>query len=145
MASDSRSSSRTTGLWISLLVILALLSFLAMRRSMGKAMSMREGTTASASTAPIKVGDTGKFVLEVKAVEAGANIAGNTLEKQTDTVYRRTGNTIKIAFDAATPVVMGKAADIHEGAIVHITAKMGADAALHAGQIVILTGYVEVK
>ena len=144
MPSASLNSSRTTRLWIFLLVILALLSFLAMRRSLGKAMTMRAETTG-ASPAQLKVGDQAKFVLEVKAVAPATSVEGDTLEKQTETVYRRTGNTIKIAYDAATPVVMGKASDVREGAVVHITAKMANDHVLHAEQIVVLTGYVQVR
>jgi len=125
-------------------VILALLSFLAMRRSLGKAMTMRAETTG-ASMAQLKVGDQAKFVLEVKAVAPAASVEGDTLEKQTETVYRRTGNTIKIAYDAATPVVMGKASDVREGAVVHITARIANDHVLHAEQIVVLTGYVQVQ
>ena len=145
MASDSRNSSPTTRLWIFLVVILALLSFLAMRRSMVRGMSMRAGITAHAAGSAISVGDTAKFVLEVKAVEPGVSVTGNSLEKQTETVYRRTATSAKIAFDAATPIVMGKASDIHEGAVVHVTAKMGTDRVLRAEQVVVLTGYVEVK
>ena len=144
MPSASLNSSRTTRLWIFLLVILALLSFLAMRRSLGKAMTMRAETTG-ASMAQLKVGDQAKFVLEVKAVAPAASVEGDTLEKQTETVYRRTGNTIKIAYDAATPVVMGKASDVREGAVVHITARIANDHVLHAEQIVVLTGYVQVQ
>jgi hypothetical protein len=108
-------------------------------------MNMRAETTASAPTAQMKVGDSAKFVVEVKAVEPGASLAGNTLEKQSETVYRRTRVTIKITLDAATPIVMGKASDIREGAVVHITAKMGNDRVLGAEQIVVLTGYVQVQ
>ena len=108
-------------------------------------MRMSVETTASASAPQTKVGDTAKFVLEVKALEPGASIKGDTLEKQTETVYRRTGNTTKVAFDTSTAIVMGKTADVHEGAIVHVTAKMGADHLFHAVQIVILTGYVKVQ
>ncbi len=144
MTAASLNSSRTTRIWMVLLVALALLSFLAMRRSMGKAMNMKSETTAGGSLSRLKPGDEAKVVLEVTAVSA-ASVKGTVLEKQSETVYRRTGNTVKIAFDTATPVVMGKASDIHEGAVVHITAKMGNDHVLRAGQIVVLTGYVTVK
>ncbi len=40
---------------------------------------------------------------------------------------------------------MGKNSDLHEGTIVHVTAKMGDDRKLHASQIVVLTGYVKVS
>ena len=145
MAPDSLNSSRKTQLWIFALVILAVLSFLAMRRSMVRGMNMSVATTASASTGETNVGAITKLVMEVKAVDPNATASGNALEKQTEAVYRRTGATVTVNFDAATPIVMGKTSDVHAGAVVHITAKMGADRLLHAEQIVILTGYVEVK
>src|SRR5271154_2967770 len=144
MTSSSSNSSRTTRIWIILLTALALLSFLAVRRSVGKAMGMRAETTAGTSPAELKVGDEAKVVLEVTSVAPAASLEGNVLEKQTETEYRRTGNTVKVAFDATTPVVMGKASDLRQGAVVHVTAKMGSDHMLHASQIVVLTGYVKV-
>lgn len=144
-SNDSRTNSRTTQLWIVALVGLALLSVLAMWRGMGKAMQMKAETTAAAAIPQLKAGDEAKIVLEVTGVAAAASVEGNVLEKQTETVYRRTGKTAKIAFDAATPVVMGKTPDVHPGAVVHVTAKVGDDHALHAEQIVILTGYVKVE
>jgi hypothetical protein len=145
MASTSSNSSRTTRIWIVALVALALLSFLAMRRSMGKALQMKAEITVNAAPAQLKPGDEAKVVLEVTAAAPAASIEGNLLQKQTETVYQRTGSTMKVAFDAATPVVMGKATDVHAGAVVHVTAKMGNDRVLHASQIVVLTGYVKVQ
>jgi len=40
---------------------------------------------------------------------------------------------------------MGKAEDVRAGAVVHVTGKMAADRSVQATQIVILTGYVQVK
>jgi hypothetical protein len=127
-----------------LLVALALLSFFAMRRSFSKAMGMKAETTVGAAS-QLRPGDEMKAVLQLTRVTAAAGVEGNVLEKQTETVYRRTGNTLKISFDAATPVVMGKLTDVHEGGVIHVTAKMANDHLLHATQIVILTGYVKVQ
>jgi hypothetical protein len=116
-----------------------------MRRSMVKAMGMKAETTAGSSQAQRKTGDEAKLVLELTGVKASTSIDGTVLEKQTETVYRRTSEKTTVAFDSSTPVVMGKASDIHDGAVVHVTAKMAGDRTLHAEQIVILTGYVKVQ
>lgn len=145
MTSALLNSSRINRVWIVLLIALALLSVLAMRRSMNKAMGMKVETTASGSLAQLKAGDEAKVVLQVTRVVPNANIEGTELEKQTETAYHRSGNVVKIAFDGNTPVVMGKATDVHEGAVVHITAKMASDHVWHAEQIVVLTGYVTVQ
>jgi len=145
MSSDSLSSPRSTRIWIVLLVALALLSFIAMRRSIGKAMGMKAETTVSSSLPQLKPGEEAKVVLEVTRVAPSASVEGTVLDKETETVYHRSSRTIKIAFDVATPIVMGKASDVHEGAVLHTTAKMGEDRGLHVEQIVVLTGYVKVQ
>jgi hypothetical protein len=145
MASAPLNASRANRIWIVVLIVLALLSFAAMRRSMVKAMSMKAETTSAASFAQLKPGDEAKLVLQLTAADPASNIEGTVLAKQTETIYRRTSDTAKITVDAATPVVMGKPSDVRAGAVVHITAKMGAHQRLHASQIVILTGYVTVQ
>ena len=144
MQSGSHDFSRSTRLWIVLLLALALLSFFAMRRSIGRAMGMKIETTVIASQADFKPGDETKVVVEITTV-VSQNIEGSVLEKQSETIYRRSGNTIRVSFDPSTPVVMGKTSDIHPGALVHITATMGNDHILRAKQIVVLTGYVKVQ
>jgi len=138
-------NSRRNLLWIGALVALALLSLFAMWRSIERAMRMEVQTTVAASAPQLKVGDQAKVVLQLTAVASGKNLEGNALEKETETEYRRTNSTLKIAFGAATPIVMGKNSDLHPGAIVHVTARMMDDRMLQAEQIVILTGYITVQ
>ncbi|MFY9844281.1 MAG: hypothetical protein WA718_01850 [Terriglobales bacterium] len=145
MTSAPLNSSRTNRIWIPLLVALALLAFMAMRHSMGKAMRMQAETTPALFLSKLKPGQVAKIVLEVTAVAPAASVEGSVLDKESETVYHRTANSMKILFDATTPVVMGKSEDIHPGAVVHITARMASDNMVHANQIVILTGYVKVK
>jgi hypothetical protein len=144
VTSTRPNSSRSTRICILLLVALAIFSLFAMRRSMVKAMGMRAESTIG-SPQRLKVGDELKVVLEVTGVAEAASVEGNVLEKESETVYRRTSNTAKIAFDAETLVGMGKVSDVHAGAVVYVAAKMGADRVLHASKIVILTGYVKVQ
>lgn len=44
-----------------------------------------------------------------------------------------------------TAIVLGKAEAMHTGAVIHVTGTMAADHSVQAKQIVILTGYVQVK
>ena len=44
-----------------------------------------------------------------------------------------------------TKMVMGKQSDIHPAAVVHVTGTLKKDRNVDASQIVILTGYVEIK
>ena len=72
-------------------------------------------------------------------------IRGKLLEKQDETHYARTGNQAEVGWGKDTAIVMGKAEDIQAGAIVHVTGKVAADRSVQARQIVILSGYVQVK
>jgi hypothetical protein len=144
MTPASPNSFRFTRIWIFLLIALALLSFFAMRRSLAEATRMKSEITASVSPAQLKPGEEIKVVLEITAVSPAASIEGSVLEKQSESIYRRTASKLNMTFDSSTPVLMGKAPDLHPGAVVHITAKMADDRILHAQQIVVLTGYVKV-
>jgi hypothetical protein len=50
-----------------------------------------------------------------------------------------------VKFNAQTKIVMGKPADVHAGAIVHVTGTVQKDRVIAAEQIVVLTGYVKVQ
>jgi hypothetical protein len=145
MAPASPDSSRKTQLWIVLLVALAVLSFLAMRRSASRAMSMNSATTDASSLPELRAGDEARIALEITSVDPAASFEGNVLEKQSETVYARTGKKTKIVFDAATPVLMGAMSDVHKGAVVHVKVKMQNDHLLRAEQIVALTGYAKLR
>jgi hypothetical protein len=89
----SQDFSRTSRIWIALLLALALLSFLAMRRNLGRGMRTNAETTKDRSPAQGNAGDEVKIVLA-----AAARVEGNVLERRSEIVYRRTGKVIKIAF-----------------------------------------------
>jgi hypothetical protein len=145
MASTSPSSSRNTQLWIIVLVALAVLSLLAMRRSVGRAMGMNAVTTDASSLPGLRPGDEAKIAIAITNAKPAVSFEGNVLEKQTETVYARSGKKIKILFDATTPIVMGAMSDVHEGAVVHVKAKVQSDHQLRAEQLVVLTGYVQLR
>lgn len=145
MTSDSASPSRTNPAWVVLLTALALLAGLAMWRTADRAMKMKSATSAGPDQfAALKPGETTKVVLEVTYSTSATNLQGKLLEKKTETVYRRTAEVVEVAFDAKTPVVMGRAADLRPGAVIHVSGTVNASHVLEATQIVILTGYVQV-
>jgi hypothetical protein len=140
----SLNSARGNRIWIFVLMALAVLAFLAMRRDVGRAMKMRAESMAPGSVQKWKPGQQAKIVLELTAVHEGARAQGRLLEKQTETQYRQTPTLVRVAYDSATSVVMGKAADIRVGAAVRVTGTVQSDQTLKASQIVVLTGYVKV-
>ena len=105
---------------------------------------MQTQTASNAEFAQLKADEATKIVVEV--VEAsGGKIHGKLLEKKDETHYARTANDANVMYGKETAFVMGKAEDVRAGAVVHVTGKMAADRSVQATQIVILTGYVQVK
>jgi hypothetical protein len=66
-------------------------------------------------------------------------------QKQHETHYRRTTNPVEVTWTSDTKLVMGNAKDIRAGAVVHVTGTVAGDRSIRAQQLVILTGYVQVK
>jgi hypothetical protein len=130
--------------WVFMLAGLAVLSLAFVWRGAGRMMRMQTQAASIAEFAQLKPQDNAKIVVEVTETSEG-RIHGKLLEKQDETHYARTGNAAEVSWGKETALVMGKVEDIHAGAILHVTGKVGADHSVQAQQIVILTGYVQVK
>ena len=130
--------------WVFILAALAVLSLVFVWSGAGRMMRMQTQAASHSEFLQLKPQDSAKIVVEVTEASE-ARIHGNLLEKQDETHYARTGNTAEVAWGKDTALVMGKAEDIRAGAIVHVTGKVAADRSVQAQQIVILTGYVQVK
>ena len=130
--------------WIFLLAALAALSAVFVWRGAEKAMKMQPEAANHSQFAALKPQETAKVVVEVLETSEGM-IRGRLLDKQDDTHYNRTQNEANIVWNSGTAIVMGKAADVHPGAILHVTGTVAEDHSLQARQIVILTGYVHLK
>ena len=142
---NSNSASIKSSLpWIFLLAVLATLSAVFVWRGAEKAMKMHPEAANHAQFAQLRPQETAKVVVEVLETSE-AMIRGRLLDKKDDTHYARTQNEANILWHSGTAIVMGKAADVHPGAIIHVTGTVAGDHSLQARQIVILTGYVQVK
>jgi hypothetical protein len=130
--------------WMFALAALAALSLAFVWKGAGKMMNMQTQAAKPAEFAQLKPQESAKIVVEVTDVPEG-RIHGKLLEKQDETHYARTANQAEIVWSKDTAIVMGKAEDIHPDAILHVTGKVAADHSVEARQIVILTGYVQVK
>lgn len=130
--------------WMLLLAALAVVSLVFVWRGAGRMIRMQTQAASNAEFAQLKADDATKIVVEV--VDAsGSEIHGKLLEKKDETHYARTANHADVMYGKETAFVMGKAEDVRAGAVVHVTGKMAADRTVQATQIVILTGYVQVK
>ncbi len=134
--------SRTV--WIFMIAALAVVSVVFVWQGAGRMGSMRTQAASYTEFAQLKAQDKAKIVVEVTEVFAG-RIRGKLLEKRDETHYARTGDPAEVAWGKDTALIMGKAEDIHGGAVVHVSGKVAQDHSVQAQQIVILTGYVQVK
>lgn len=130
--------------WILLLAALSIVSLMFVWRGAGRMMQMQTQAASHAEFVQLKTDEVTKIVVEV-VEPSGGKIHGKLVEKKDETHYARTVNDANVAWGKETAFVMGKAEDVRAGAVVHVTGKIGADRAVQATQIVILTGYVQVK
>lgn len=131
-------------LFIFLLAFLAVLSLAFVWRGVGRMLTMRTQAASSAEFAALTNEADAKVVIEITEAPQG-HVRGKLLEKQDETHYTRTTKDVEARWGKQTAIVMGKADDIKPGAVVHVTGKVAADRSVEAKQIVILTGYVQVK
>ena len=144
MNATSTSIKSGRPVWIAMLAVLAALSLAFVWREAGRMMRMQTRAASNAEFAQMKAQAEARIVVEVTEAAEG-RIHGKLLEKDDETHYRRTANPADIAWGKDAKIVMGKAEDIHRRAIVHVTGKVAADHSVQASQIVVLTGYVQVK
>jgi hypothetical protein len=147
VATSSAFFFKTNRTWILVCTALALLSALAVWRVSEKAAKMESAVSAVGRDRfeSLKPGELTKVVMEVVDSSPPGTIKGRLLERQTETVYKRSGTLAEAAFDANTSFVMGKVSDIHPGAVLHISGAVTPSRTIQARQIVLLTGYVQVR
>jgi len=108
------------------------------RRSGGMRPTMSPIAAVLAATR----GSTVKAVIRLEGHAGKNTYSAALLEGNNGADYRTTQSHIRVALSADTALVMGGVADIKPGAVVQVTGTMDSEHALHASQIVILTGFV---
>jgi hypothetical protein len=139
MTQTFSNSGRARRVGVFLLMALALLALAAMWRTTGRMKA------EAAQFQSLKRGEAAKVVVEVTGMQGAEHFAGNLLEKNTETVYRRTTTPVEVMFDSQTAFAMGKAVDVRKGAVVYVTGSLEGNHSVHARQLVILSEYVSVK
>ena len=144
MNADAVSTRSGRTVWILMLAAIAALSLMFVWSGGARMLRMQTRAASSAEFAQLKAEAETKIVMEVSEASDG-RIRGKLLERQDETHYSRTANLAEVAWGKDTVLVMGKAEDVRVGAVVHVTGKVAADHSVQARQIVLLTGYVQVK
>ncbi len=144
--SENSSLQRAGRIWIGLTAVAVLILIAVVFSAAQRDLKMSSGAAASGASQFLEAapGTKMKVVVEIQKPQGDGDFAARLLDRRSDTVYYRTSTPVTIRSDSATRFVMGKAADLHAAAVVHVTGTVEADHRLNAEQIVILTGYVEV-
>jgi hypothetical protein len=136
---------RPRRVWFALVTMVAVLMALAVWNSARKSLSMSAAASDEKQFAQAAPGTSTKIVMEISESASDGTAKGRVLQKKTEEIYTRTASNVTLRWTAQTKVVMGKEADIHTGAVVHVTGTVRNDHAIQAEQVVILTGYVKVQ
>ncbi len=147
MKSDAKIAGRRARVvWFVLIALVALLFTFVVWKSGSMAKTMSAAAASDEQDfSRSAVGSSAKFVLEIADASSEGKITGKLLQKKTEEIYTRTATAVTVQSNRQTRVVMGKPADVHAGAVVHITGTVQKDQVIAADQIVILTGYVKVQ
>lgn len=138
-------STKTNYVWLGKLAASVLLVAIGVWWAVRMSSVMSNAAASDPNAAQVKAGETTKIVIEVREAAGSGEIHGNILKEKSKEVYTRTGDQINVRSNEKTKYVMGKAADVHAGAVVHATGTMQEDRSVAAQQIVILTGYVKAE
>jgi glutamate 5-kinase len=145
MNNNTAGNTHTRSVWASILSAIVLLAAVTVWGSFRSAKLM---STAAASDEDMFIhaapGDTAKLVLEIGESSTEGSIRGKLLQKETEKVYLRTNTPVTVQSNSQTKMVMGKQS-VHPAAVVHVTGTLKKNRSVDASQIVILTGYVEIK
>jgi hypothetical protein len=146
MNQNTTGNLRTRSVWAAILAVIVVIAALLVWGSFRSAKSM---STAASSDEDVFIhatpGDIVKVVLEIENSSTEGSIRGKLLRKETEKIYRRTNTQVTAQSGPQTKLVMGKQSEIHPAAVVHVTGMLKKDHRVDASQIVILTGYVEIK
>ena len=111
----------------------------------GRMESMQpQGQTADAiaATSP---GTKLKAIIRIDRKSAGREFSGSILEELGSNQFHATAKTLRVIMDHAPRLIMGSQADLHSGAVVEVSGTAVSSTIIDASQIVVLTGYVEVR
>ena len=76
---------------------------------------------------------------------ASRTVRATLLDKRAEEVYQRSKVLLHLYYSPKVKIMMGKAADLHVGAVVHVTGRVRDDRGTEVEQFVILTAHVKIE
>jgi hypothetical protein len=135
---------RARWVWSVLAALIVGSMALAAWKAASRSVNMSAAMTPAAVDA-IAPGSEVLWVLEIVAIDPIGVAQGIVLDKESETIYRRSTTKVVIHDNTQTRFVMGTSGDVRPGAVVHVTGKLRSDHAVDAEKIVILSGFVQVR
>ncbi len=127
------------------LAVLVAISILTVWRSARSARAMSAPVSDDKQIAELAPGTISKIVVQIEQMPAAGTVRATVLDKRTEEIYQRSKVLLHLYYSPKVKIVMGKAADLHVGAVVHVTGMMRDDRSIEVEQFVILTGYVKIE
>lgn len=126
------------------LLALAILAAIALPFYFGRMMSSSPPQTAQ-QFALASPGTSMSVVLEVTSLPTTTLFEGTLLQRNDDGSYSRTSQHVSVQWQPAQSVIMGNSSDVKVGGILQVQGTLSTNTLLTASQIVVLSGYVQIK
>ena len=143
---DSRQRRRNFGPLLLVLLILAIIAVIAIPLSFGRMMMDGNSSQTAQQFALASPDTTMSVMLQVNSLPTTTLLfEGTLLQKNGDGSYSRTTQRINVLWNPSQSVTMGSNSDLKVGAILQVHGTLGTQNVLTADQIIVLTGYVQVR
>lgn len=125
--------------------ILAIVAVLVISFSIGRMMMDGSPPQTAQQFAFASPGTDVNIVLQVTTLTTSTLLEGAILQKNGDGSYSRTVQRVNVRWNPSQAMTMGSSSDVKVGAILQVRGTLDAQNILASSQMVVLTGYVQVK
>ncbi|MEO7019267.1 MAG: hypothetical protein ABI234_03860 [Ktedonobacteraceae bacterium] len=143
--SIKRQPRRNFGLLLLGLLVLAIIAVIAIPLYFGRMMMGGSPPQTAQQFALASPGTSMSVALEVTSLPTTTLFEGTLLQRNDDGSYSRTSQHVSVQWNPSQSMTMGRSSDIKVGGILQIHGTLGTNTFLTASQIVVLTGYVQIK
>jgi hypothetical protein len=127
------------------LLVLALIAVIAISFYLGRMMMSSSPPQTAQQFALASPGTSMSVVLEITSLPTTTLFEGTLLQRNDDGSYSRTSQHVSVQWQPSQSVTMGKNSDVKVGGILQVQGTLSTNTLLAASQIVVLSGYVQIK
>ncbi len=140
-----RQPRRNFGLLLLGLLVLAIIAVIAIPLYFGRMMMGGSPPQTAQQFALASPGTSMSVALEVTSLPTTTLFEGTLLQRNDDGSYSRTSQHVSVQWNPSQSMTMGRSSDVKIGGILQVHGTLSTNTFLTANQIVVLTGYVQIK